>query len=297
MSKQVVILGAGEIGQAIGKVLTKNHHSAEFWDKDPKRVPNQQSLESLIPSADILFLCIPSFAIRPAVNELLDVLTKDTVIICLAKSVESETKETMDEVLTDILPEGQPLAILAGPLLGEELESGAGGVGVVASKDSSVRDSVSNLFAGSTVAIETTDDIHGAALCGVVKNIYAMGVGAAHGLGWGDNKKGWLTGKSMSEMIFIVEALGGQKETVYGASGFGDFIATGFSDFSGHHTFGIQLAQGIDCERNKEGCIALPSIMEMLGDKTKELPLLQGLHSAITQGEPISTSLDSVLYG
>jgi glycerol-3-phosphate dehydrogenase (NAD(P)+) len=297
MSKQVVILGAGEIGQAIGKVLGENKQVVQFWDKDPDRVPNQQSLESLIPSADILFLCIPSFAIRPAVSDLLGLLAKDTVIICLAKSIESETKLTMDEVLMDILPEGQPFAILSGPLLGEELESGAGGVAVVASKDSLARDSASNLFANSTIAVETTDDIHGAALCGVVKNIYAMGVGAAYGLGWGDNKKGWLAGKSMSEMIFIVEALGGRIETVHGASGFGDFIATGFSDFSGHHAFGVQLAKGIDCKRNKEGCLALPSIMEMLGNKTKNLPLLQALHRAITQGDSISASLDSVLYG
>ncbi len=297
MPQQVVILGAGEIGIAIGKVLEEKDHSIQLWDKDPKRVPDQESLESIIPSADVIFLCIPSFAIRPAVSELTELLAPDTIVVCLAKSIEADTKLSMDEVLVDILPEGQPIVVLAGPLLGEELESGAGGIAVVASRSDSARAAISELFSGTSVAIETTEDVHGAALCGVVKNIYAMGVGAAHGLSWGDNKKGWLAGKSMCEMLFIVHKLGGRKETVCGASGFGDFIATGFSDFSGHHAFGVQLAQGVDCERNKEGCRALPSILEMLGSDTRELPLLLALNRSIIQGEPINEALESILYG
>ncbi len=297
MSQHVLILGAGEIGSAIATVLKEKDVSIDMWDKNPERVADQQPLEAIVPKANVLFLCIPSFAIRPAIVDIAPLLSPGTVIVSLAKSIETDSHQTMNEVLANILPPEQPFAILGGPLLGEELEAGAGGVAVAASASEHAREALTELFKNTSIALETTADAHGAALCGVMKNIYAMGLGAAHGLGWGDNMKGWLASKAMGEMLDIIEQLGGDHKTTLGPAGFGDFIATGFSEHSGHRTFGVQLAQGVDCERNKEGCRALPIVVEMLGKERDTFPLLMALHRIITHNEPLKETLESAIYG
>ena len=296
MSKNVVILGAGRIGSAIGKILADKGENVEKWDKDTSLVPNQKDLKETVPEADILFLCIPSFAVRPAIDDIKSMLKKTCVIISLAKSIEEDSRKTMDEVLLEILPDNQAFAILAGPLLAEELETDKGGVAVAGCESELGREVVTKLFSETKIKLEATPDAHGAALCGVIKNVYAMGIGAVDGLEWGDNMKGWITSKALCEMIEIVEALGGRRETVCGSAGFGDFIATGFSEHSGHRGFGEKIAHGDTCKRNKEGCKALPSVVELLGDKANNFPLLLALNESITNNKDIGKTLDELIY-
>jgi len=65
-----------------------------------------------------------------------------------------------------------------------------------------------------------------------LKNIYALLLGMADGLGTTDNRKGYLTAKATNEMADIIEILGAKKETAFSVAGLGDLVATGFSECS-----------------------------------------------------------------
>ena len=294
MSQNVVMLGAGRIGSAIGSQLSQKGAMIEMWDKDTSLVPNQKPLEEIIPNADFLFLCTPSRAFRPAIKGIEGLIKKETIVISLAKSIEAESRKTMDELLEEILPNGQPFVILAGPLMAEEL-SGPGGVAVIAAKEKSTTSRVEELFKDSGIRTELSSDVHGAALCGVLKNIYAIGLGSVDGIGWGDNLKGWFAGRAICEMLTLIEVLGGKRETFCGTAGLGDFITTGFSKSSGHRGFGETLATGATCEMNKEGCLALPSILSLLGEKASSFSTLKVMERILIDQENPKKVLDEFL--
>jgi glycerol-3-phosphate dehydrogenase (NAD(P)+) len=294
MTHNIVIIGAGRIGSAIKKVLIQNGATVELWDKDPSLVIGQKPLSETVPSASFVFLCAPSFAVREIASNISPMLTKEAVIVSLAKSIEEGTQKTMDEVLAEVLPKKQQFIILAGPLLAEEIEAGDGGVAVAASRDKNALRKISELFNGTNVKVETTGDVRGSAICGVLKNIYAMGLGISCGLGWGDNLKGWLAGASMKEMTLAIKLLGGKTETACGAAGFGDFIATGFSRHSSNRGFGEKLASGAECLKNSEGCRAVDSAVSLLGKHARRFPIMIALKEIIKNGKDPKTVFEKL---
>ncbi len=296
MEHRVVIIGAGRIGGAIGRVLRKKHIQVDFWDKDETLVPDQKPLEETIPTASVVFYCIPSFAINPVTDLIKGFLKKEIVIVSLAKSIEESTNRTMDQLLKDELPEGQAFSVLAGPLLAEELiEGDGGGVAVAASEEKKACDVIKDLFSGSVIRVVGTTDVRGAALCGVVKNMYAIGIGVADGLKLADNIRGSLTARALNEMPQLVADLGGAIDTVRGEAGYGDFIATAFSQHSGHRGYGEKVAHGEAFDDEREGCIALKAVLDMVGGSFGSYPLLDAIYRVVVDRDDARMTLNSVV--
>lgn len=258
----ISIIGAGEIGQAIAHVLSaKPNYVISLWDKDPAKVPDQKDLVEIIPPSDFIFLCIPSWVIQAGVESILPHLKPNTIVISLAKGIEREKGRTMDELLTETLPTNQPFALLAGPMLAEELKADKIGLGMVATAEASISRAIIDLFSNTNLKLEPTDDVHGTALASVLKNVYSLALGIADGLEWNDNLKGWLAAQSFKEMLAIGQTLGAQKETLLGSAGMGDFIATGFSKYSLNREVGNELVKSGQASHLSEGLASLPNLL------------------------------------
>jgi glycerol-3-phosphate dehydrogenase (NAD(P)+) len=290
----VLIIGAGEIGRAIEKILSdKQNLKIELWDKDASKVPGQKQLVDIVPLADFLFLCVPSWASRAVLHSVLPNLNKNTLIISLAKGIEARTLKTMDSVLEELLPSAAFYALLMGPMLAEELMQGLVGIGVVASKESRVFDKTRALFADTNLLIEFSTDVRGIAFAGVLKNIYAIGLGIADGLNLGNNFKAWLVKTSVKEMAEIIELAGGQKESAFGSAGLGDLIATGFSPYSRNRQVGDELVRTGKCCLKSEGFVSLPSVIKLIKeDKISQLPILQALTEIIIYHKNVKTTFE-----
>ncbi|MDP3997861.1 MAG: hypothetical protein Q8P73_05175 [bacterium] len=277
----ITIIGAGEIGQALAGVLTQNpDNTISLWDKADGKVSDQKPLEQIIPNAQIIFMCVPSRAMRAAAKETSAHLPAETAIISIAKGIEKDTLATMDEVLTAELP-NNPIALLGGPLIAEEISQGQTGVGLLASADKNALKNIPPIFSGTSIAIATTNDIHGVALAGVLKNVYAISLGAATILSPGLNFRGWLVQQACAEMSVIIPQLGGQTATAYTAAGLGDLIATGFSPDSSNHQTGRDLAEKGTTERQSEGYVSLRQVLDLIGDRQNRLPLLTAMKAII----------------
>jgi len=274
MPTKIVIIGAGEIGKAIASVLKPKKVAIEMWDHDPARVPQQKSLEKIVPAAGYVFLCVPSQAVRPAVLSFKKLLTKKTGIICLSKGVEVKTQKIMPEVLKEVLPTSQPFAMLGGPMLAEELMQNKPGVSVLASKNLKAFANLEKLFVGTAVRLETTNDVIGTAWSGVLKNVYAMALGMVDGLGWGANAQAWLLSECLTEMEKITVIMGGKNETVCYTAGLSDLVATGFSPYSKNRETGRVITQTQKCCVGGEGSVSFPAIWKKLGTKIKIFPVL-----------------------
>ncbi len=273
----VAIIGAGLIGKALGRILKeKKGIAVSFWDHTPGVVPRQSPLEETVGRADFVFFCIPSFAIRDAARTVRPFLKRQTIVIGVSKGIEANTNLTTDRLLKSALPWRQPFALLFGPMLAGELDSGVCGHAVAAAGSPSVAFKMLTLFHGTRLRVKKSYDLRGVAVCGALKNIYAIGLGMIDGLGAGDNTRGAYVGAAVAEMRQIVKRLGGEAATVDGYAGIADLIATGGSVHSRNRSVGFALGSKKRA-RGSEGANAAVAVAELLGKKHAEFPILHSL--------------------
>jgi glycerol-3-phosphate dehydrogenase (NAD(P)+) len=286
MKKTVAIIGAGEIGRALARILEANRNvRVALWDKDPKKVSDQRPLDQIVSGADFLFLCITSWAVRDALNAVRAHLPKTTIVVSLAKGIERTTQKTMDALLKELLPPEQPRALLSGPMLAEELMRGMPGFAVVATDQRDAYGALDAIFKNTILRIEYSSDMRSVALVSILKNIYAIALGVADGLKWGGNQKGWLVVAAFKEMADSMSMLGGNKKMLYTVAGLGDLLATGYSSYSRNHQVGHELITTGQCCLESEGFISLPSLWSMLEGKTSALPILTALAGVIMHNQ------------
>lgn len=274
--QKVVIIGAGELGKAIGAVIAQRA-DVSWWDKDPARVGPLVPLAEIIPRADVVLLCVPSDAIREMLRAIAPHLQKEAVVAVFAKGLE-DSGARMDEVLRAELSTHPAFAIIGGPLLAEELVDHRGGVGALATESEHAREALCMLFDKSTLFLAPTDDMAGVALSGVLKNIYAIAFGIADACLWGSNRRGWLFAESVREMAVIVGHLGGRLETAYEIAGIADLFATGGSSYSRNRAAGEALASSESALIKGEGIHSLTPLVGLLGEAmVARLPIFSGL--------------------
>lgn len=291
---RVAFIGAGKIGKALAHVIGARGE-IEMWDKDPKQVPGEMKpLEEILPSASVIFLCVPSWTVREVCGRIAPLAEKNAVVIALSKGLEEGTLNTMDAVMRESLPSDVHVAFLGGPLLSEELLRDMHGVGVLATGDRPAFDAVRPLFEGTNLRLEYASDIRTVALLSVLKNIYAVGLGIAEGLDWGWNGKGWLAGRALAEMREIVTGVGGNADVVAGSAGVGDFLATAMSPSSRNRTTGEEIGRTETCKSPSEGCRSLPRVLALLGEDAARFPLLLALDRVVTRHEPARETFEKL---
>lgn len=283
--KNIVFIGAGKIGSAIGVALEGKDACLAFWDKDPQKVKEVKDLEELVPSADFLFFCVPSWVLRDAVKDVAPFINKKTIVISPSKGIDVVNNKSTDETLREFLPSGVDFALLSGPMLADEICRGSLAAAIVGTKKIGVYKKIKTLFDGTNIKLEYSSDVHGVALGGIFKNVYSLALGMAEGLGWGSNEKGILVTKAVIEMQKIFKILGGKPETVLTVAGIGDFIATGFSPCSKNYTAGLEIARDGSATTMSEGLSSFDSVMKLLHDHVENFPLLSSLKRIIVGKE------------
>ncbi len=280
------IIGAGELGQALGHVLEKTGLRVLYYDKQDDRTTTA-SIGDVVGSCPVLFLCVPSWANAEVAKS----ITKHAnpqhlpLVITLSKGVESKFV-TMDQVLQKNLPPGTPFGLLYGPMIASELIAHQMGAGVLALTDRQYGEPVKTMLAKARIYIELSDDIHGTAVSGVLKNVYAMAFGMADGMKLGANARGKLATLVLREMKHILASAHANAETAEGLAGLGDLLATGTSETSFNYRVGKSIAEGIADEKVKsEGLVTLKELEHVVN--LSECPVAQSLNKLVYHyGEP-----------
>ena len=296
MASKVALLGAGKMGQAFFSLLQKNHVDVSMWDVDCSKIPDAKPLAETVSGADFVCLCMPSWCIRSAVESLLSLLDHKTILISISKGIEKDTGFFIHEIFSDLLPKKQSYALISGPMLAEELQNDQGGVGVCASPSEDVCEKVRLLFDPTSLRLRTSTDIESVELAGVLKNIYAIALGIAEGLGWQKNRVGWLCGKAIEEMCLVATRLGKDEKVMLSPAGVGDFIATSFSEHSSNRSFGQSVAQG-NIDKKGEGVVAFVSLEKKLGKyQPEEFPVVYALSKILNENAPAKEVFEYLFF-
>lgn len=289
-TQNILIIGAGELGTALTHVLKKKRAvRIEQWDKDPARVKKQRQLATAVSAADLVLLCIPSSAMREALIHIRAHLTRGALAVSFAKGIAPGTRSTMDELLRKHLPKRQPFALVSGPMIAEELMKGHRGSGMCAATPPRAYRRLADLFRDTVLALTYTPHLHALALAGVLKNVYALALGAADGLRWDKARKGQLTAASLKEMGGILALLGRGKALAASPAGAGDLIVTGYSKYSRNRRAGALLARQGTIDRGAEGIVALPSVISLLGRRARRYSILSALQRAMMHPKSAGT--------
>ncbi len=291
--KGVAIIGAGEIGTALEFVLIRKGIASDLWDRDTKKCKKATSFSKVIDNAQIIFLCVPSCTNREIARRIYDNIKNNhkKIVITLSKGIEDKSLKTMEIVLKEELKNKIDYGILVGPMIAEEIKSGQPAVGIIGLSHLRWQTKIEELFQGSNLKIKFSNDLHGLAICSVLKNIYSIAIGMVDGLGFGVNVKSFFTVKSYQEMKGLAEILGGKKETCEGLAGLGDLLATGWSNFSHNFTTGRNIILRNTKNPRSEGCASLPSISKLLGKDIQNYKILYSVKQIILDKKDAKTIL------
>lgn len=290
-----MISGVGRIGEALARIIApQDHLEIALWDVDSHKINHSFSAAQLAAGADVIFLCMPSSAVRDFITSIQNEIAREVIVISLIKGLDPKTGATMVELLRDLLPPPTQAVVLGGPMLSGELCHGRPAFGV-AGTTAAVFPHVESLFRGTLLNVTLSDDPPGVCWAGVLKNIYALGLGIASAADVGDNALGWLTMHALAEMQELVVELGGQARTVRGLAGVGDLVATGFSKHSRNRSVGHDLVTTGTTAVPSEGLLSLPLLLKRLPHGVSEYPFLQAIVRIVIDHADAKQILDSLL--
>ncbi len=245
---KVAVVGAGGWGTALAKLLCENRLDVHLWCREEEvrrsirersenelflrgiRLPEPLivtgSLVEAVSDAEIILLAVPSPYVRRTLTEMTSSMVAGARLVSATKGLEEEThlrmSEVIDEVLAEVGAEVSGVVALSGPTFAREVAKGEPTALVAASASLAAAEDIQTRFSTGTFRIYTNDDVVGVELGGALKNVVALAVGVATGLGLGHNPAAALMTRGLAEIARLVEAMGGRRETLLGLAGMGD---------------------------------------------------------------------------
>ena len=312
--RRVAVLGAGSWGTTFAKVLADAGREVVLWARRPdvaaaitgeRRNPEYLPDVVLPPlrvttdagaaleGADAVVLAVPSQTLRHNLTAWRPLLPAGATLVSLAKGVELGTLDRMSEVVAEVADvPSDHVAVLSGPNLAREIAAGQPTATVIACRDHDRAVAVQNACITSYFRSYTNTDVIGCELGGAGKNVIALAVGMAAGMGLGDNSRASLITRGLAEISRLGVALGADPLTFAGLAGLGDLVATCSSPLSRNRTFGERLGRGdslAEAEAANHGQVAegvksCVSICQLGARHGVELPISDAVRRVCHEG-------------
>lgn len=319
----ITIIGGGAWGTTLAQVLTDNGHQPLIYDINqttidvinthrhpfydcqiPTNIKATNHLDEALAFADWLVLSMPSKAVRDALSAIKPHLFRPVVIINVAKGIEPDTSKRISEISKEVIPPEflKGYVVLTGPSHAEEVILRRPTLLVSASEDEALAKQVRQVFNNEDyLRIYTSTDVIGCELGGAVKNAIAVISGACTGLNLGENARAAVITRGIVEIVRVVEAMGGRKETAFGLTGIGDLIVTASSEHSRNFRAGKKIGQGMTVaqiyaeeKQTIEGIRTIEAMHHLAAQKGIELPLIEAAYG-ILQGRVSASEATSHL--
>ncbi len=261
------ILGGGSWATAIVKMLTENTDVVNWYMRNTDAIehirtqrhnPNYLSsvefnteqlnltdnINEAVADADVLIFAIPSAFLENELK-LLTVDIKDKIIFSAIKGIVPETSLIVGEHfhINYNIP-FENIGVITGPCHAEEVALERLSYLTIACADTEKAKLVAKHLSSDYIKTKISDDIIGTEYAAMLKNIYAIAAGIAHGLGYGDNFQSVLMSNSIREMKRFIKRVHKMKRNINDSAYLGDLLVTGYSVFSRNRMFGNMIGKG-----------------------------------------------------
>ncbi|HWJ90495.1 MAG TPA: NAD(P)H-dependent glycerol-3-phosphate dehydrogenase [Flavisolibacter sp.] len=323
------VIGNGSWATALVKILTDNKHKVNWWVRNPSSIehiknrrhnPNylpsayfdvsllspQPEVKEVVEASDLLVLAVPSAYIREVLGQVDAKLLKGKKILSAIKGLVPGPDVLLNDYLKEAFsfPLESYFAVL-GPCHAEEVAAEKLSYLTFSGVEKKATAQIAGLFQTNYINTIINTDILGVQYAAVLKNIYALGAGIAHGLEYGDNFLSVYIANSADEMACFLKKAGAQhmvvgehegtdpvthkKDINYAASVYlGDLLVTCYSLYSRNRTFGAMIGKGYSVQSAQlemnmvaEGYYASKTIYNINRSMGADIPLAETIYKIL----------------
>lgn len=309
------VIGGGSWATAIAKMLCVNLPQIAWYMRNENAVENIRTLKhnpnyltsiefdtsklllttdinEAITYADYLIFAIPSAFLGSELKKL-TVSLQDKIIFSAIKGIVPETSLIVGEHFNKIynIP-FENIGVITGPCHAEEVALERLSYLTIACGDAKKAKIVAKCLSGNFIKAKISDDIIGTEYAAMLKNIYAMAAGIAHGLGYGDNFQSVLMSNGIREMKKFIRKVHRMKRNINDSAYLGDLLVTGYSVFSRNRMFGNMIGKGYTVQAAQmemsmvaEGYYAAKSAWELNQNLGAKTPIIDAVYEILYEGK------------
>lgn len=311
---RIGVIGGGSWATALAKILSEKNEGINWWIRNPDSVEhikkyhhNPNYLRAV--EFDVDKLSLSSDAREVVENS--DVLIVAIPSAFVSASLEGLTKEDFEgkilfSAIKGIIPEIQSIparyfhkqfgipydniGIICGPCHAEEVAMERLSYLTIACMDEDNAKMMAKMLSARYIKTSISDDLFGAEIAAVLKNIYAIASGVCGGLGYGDNFQALLMSAASIEMERFLDKINPFHRDVKEPAYLGDLLVTSYSKFSRNRTFGYMLGKGysvkaaqLEMDMVAEGYYATKSVYELNQKLETDMPIASAVYNIIYQ--------------
>lgn len=320
---KVAVIPAGAWGTALALCLEANGISVRLWcrsreaaqemarRRESPRLPGVPLPSSVCPTSDLeealheaqaVVLAPPSGSFRSLLAALLPFLPPAVPVLSGTKGLEPGTGLRMSQVAEEVDPSlARRLGVVSGPNFAGEIARRLPASTVVAARDPEVAFFFQRALSTPWFRIYTQADVVGVELGGALKNVLAIGVGIAEGMGAGHNAQAALITRGLHELSRLGVALGARERTFFGLAGLGDLVLTSTSSQSRNRQLGVALGRGESRFEflsrtgfTVEGAATAPSARALAEERGLDLPIVREV-ALVLEGKPPQDALRDLM--
>ena len=314
------VIGAGSWGTAIVSILSKKNH-VNWWVRrerlknqillkkrntkyltncklNTKNITFYNDIDEIILSSDLVIVAIPSEFIYSVFKNKGDLLSNKTILSAV-KGVIPEKNSTPHDFFMSISP-NLNYGVISGPCHAEEVALEKQSYLTVSTTNTDIHPHIKKIFNTKHIHTKTSNDIVGTEYAAILKNIYAILIGVASGLGYGDNFIAVLTTSCANEMKRLLQLLDPKERTISQPAYLGDLLVTCYSHHSRNRSLGVLIGKGCSVENAiekmtmvAEGHPAAKSIYARVKKmkQIKQTPIISSTYSILFKEKDPKTQL------
>jgi glycerol-3-phosphate dehydrogenase (NAD(P)+) len=312
---KIAVFGGGSWATAIVKMLSENleqvgwymrSQSAIDYIKENEHNPNYISsatfnvnqlflssdINEMVKYADILIFAIPSAFVKAELDKITEDYTSKIVFSAI-KGIIPESGLIVGEHFNKILNVPvENIGVITGPCHAEEVAMERLSYLTIACIDEEKAKLVSKYISSHYIKTKISDDIIGTEYAAMLKNIYAIAAGIAHGLGYGDNFQAVLMSNSIREIKRFIKKVHKMKRNINNSAYLGDLLVTGYSVFSRNRMFGNMIGKGytvksamMEMSMVAEGYYATKSAYLMNEKSNTKTPIINAVYQILYENK------------
>ena len=257
-----------------------------------KKLHLSSDINEVVKNSDYLIFAIPSAFLKRELDHLTESL-EGKVIFSAIKGIVPETSLIVGEHFNQeyFVPE-ENIGVITGPCHAEEVALERLSYLTIACLDEEKATIMANHLQSDYITCKTSDDVTGTEYAAMLKNIYAIAAGIAHGLGYGDNFQSVLMSNAIREMKKFIKKVHKMKRNINDSAYLGDLLVTGYSVFSRNRMFGNMIGKGytvksaqMEMSMVAEGYYATESAYKINLEKGAKTPIINAVYSILYEGK------------
>jgi glycerol-3-phosphate dehydrogenase (NAD(P)+) len=312
--KTIGIVGSGSWATAIAKIIHENSDSTNWYIREESIIehlrkhrnnPNYISsvnfnierlnisndINEVVKNSDILIFVVPSAFLKIWLEPLKEKLTNKFVVTAIKGIIPKDNITVAEYFNQNYKVPFDNIGVISGPSHAEEVALSRLSYLTIACKKQTTATEIASYIESYYIKTIVSTDIYGTEYSAVLKNIFAIATGIAHGLGYGDNFMAVLVSNAQREIKRFLDNTYPSKRKTNTSAYLGDLLVTCYSQFSRNRLFGTMIGKGysvksaiLEMNMIAEGYYASQCIFEINQKYGIDMPISQAVYNILYEG-------------